>query len=241
MSLRHHHYTLANAATRIIRRYRRRLPYILTWLGVITVFYTGISLLNLSTGEIIQSVYTVATMTWWGPLIFFATYLIRPLLFIPVTLFAFASGLFFGFWGLPIAFGGAIASAIVAHAVGRWIRRTHEPPEHMTPRNRAERLLAHHPFETVLGLHLTLLPFDMVNYTSGLLRVHTLSFIGGVALGIIPGVISMVSLGVGIDLDRLFTDGLSIEIIDWRYIILAAVIFVGANLGTLLYRRYRPR
>ena len=54
-------------------------------------------------------------------------------------------------------------------------------------------------FESVLIMRLLFLPYDLVNYVSGILRLHWLPFLMATALGSLPGTVSFVLLGASID------------------------------------------
>ncbi len=54
-------------------------------------------------------------------------------------------------------------------------------------------------FETVLIMRLLFLPYDLVNYASGILRLRWLPFLLATALGSLPGTVSFVLLGASID------------------------------------------
>ncbi len=225
-----------------LQRYRVHLLWVSVWVALVGTFYLTVSTRDTTTKEMVVGIFEAMTTFWWAPLIFLGAYMIRPLLFIPVTLFALSSGLFFGlWWGIPLALCGAVISGAVAHYVGRLLRGQgiSSTPDISDSPSRTRYMLAHRPFEVILGLHLTLLPFDMVNYTSGLLRVHTPSVLGGIALGLLPGTISMVSIGAGIDFERFLADGFSVSLIDWRYMLLALAVFIIATTTSHIYRRSR--
>ena len=54
-------------------------------------------------------------------------------------------------------------------------------------------------FETVFIMRLIYLPYDLVNYLAGLLRVRYLSFISATVLGSLPGTVSFVLFGASLE------------------------------------------
>ena len=58
-------------------------------------------------------------------------------------------------------------------------------------------------FETVLVMRFLFLPYDLVNYAAGALRIRYLPFITATAIGSLPGTISFVLLGASLErIDR---------------------------------------
>jgi uncharacterized membrane protein YdjX (TVP38/TMEM64 family) len=58
-------------------------------------------------------------------------------------------------------------------------------------------------FETVLIMRFIFLPYDLVNYLAGILRIDWKAFILATILGSIPGTIAFVSFGASIDIKEL--------------------------------------
>lgn len=221
------------------RLYRRRVPFALIWLGLIAAFYLILASTPLTLREIAVLVFTTMTTSWWAPLAFLGAYVVRTILLIPISLFSLASGLLFGLGvGIVIAYAGAVLSALIAYAMGYWLRGTPLADE---ATNAFTRLLQRRPFEVILGTHLTLLPYDLVNVISGMLRAHGPAFVLAVLIGLLPGILSLVSLGASIDFEQFLTDGLSIGIFDWRYLLFSAVVFVVSVLGARWYRNRSSR
>ena len=53
-------------------------------------------------------------------------------------------------------------------------------------------------FETVLIMRFIFLPYDLMNYMAGFMRIHMRAFILATTLGSIPGTISFVLLGASV-------------------------------------------
>jgi uncharacterized membrane protein YdjX (TVP38/TMEM64 family) len=58
-------------------------------------------------------------------------------------------------------------------------------------------------FETILIMRFIFLPYDLVNYLAGILRIDWKSFILASFLGSVPGTIAFVSFGASIDIKEL--------------------------------------
>lgn len=217
-------------------RRHHRIALAVGWIGLLVIAYIILTQTALDTRTIALSTLTTLTSYWWGPFVFLAAYIVRPLLLLPVSIFSIASGVVFGFWlGLLVTYIGILISGIVAYGVGRWFGRslTHS---RMIPER--PNLMHRRPFEIVLGLHLTMLPFDPINYVMGAIRTAFVPFLIGLMLGMVPGSISLTALGASVDVQTLLTDGVSTTVIDLRYLLLSAVVFLLSLLGSYLYRRY---
>jgi uncharacterized membrane protein YdjX (TVP38/TMEM64 family) len=87
-------------------------------------------------------------------------------------------------------------------------------------------------FETVLLMRLLFLPYDFVNYLSGILRLHWLPFLLATAIGSLPGTVSFVLLGASLD-----SVGEGISGIDPVTLGASLFIFAASLLATRLLRR----
>lgn len=236
---------LSPVYTNILRAIRHwlyrhyRAVILIGWILLLLSTYTVLTQTELDTQIIALGVLTVLTTNWWGPLVYLATYIVRPLVLLPVSVFSLTSGVVFGVWpGLLITYVGIVISGSVAYALGHWLGHTLQFTN-VIPKSPA--LVARRPFEVVLGLHLTMLPYDLINYSAGVARIPFGSFLLGVLLGMIPGTISLTLLGASVDIETLLSDGLSANTFDLRYFGLSLVIFLLSLAGSYLYRRYyRP-
>ena len=221
----------------LYQNYRKVI--LISWLILLLTAYIVIGQTELDTKYVALQVLSILTTNWWGPLLLLLTYIIRPLVLLPISVFSVISGVVFGVWpGILLTFIGAVVSGIIAYILGRWLGRS----LHFTnivPKG--PKVAERRPFEVVLGLHLTMLPYDVINYAVGVARIPFIPFLLGVVLGIIPGTISLTLLGASIDIETALADGISTSTFDLRYLLLSVVIFALALLGSYLYRRYyRP-
>lgn len=149
----------------------------------------------------------------WGPLLYILIYTLRPLIFFSAAILTIASGSIFGAGSiLNLTFAvlytviGSNLSAMVAYLVGRFfgtglIQETGEDSGNLIQRY-ADRMRKN-SFETVLIMRFIFLPYDLVNYLAGILRIGWKSFILATILGSIPGTIAFVSFGASIDVKQL--------------------------------------
>lgn len=208
----------------------------LLWFSILLSIFLLITLTPLNTSTIALGVFTALTTHWWGPAVFLAAYALRPLVWLPISIFSVISGAMFGLWpGLLITMLGTLISAVVAHQVGwyfSWLLPTTTPRWQLKIRDEF-------PFEFVASLHLSLLPFDVVNYGVGLARIPFIPFIVGVFLGMIPGTFSLTILGASMDIPAIIENGITSNTINWTYFSIALVGIVLIWSGSFAFRRLR--
>lgn len=131
-----------------------------------------------------------------GWLIYVAIYTLRPLVLFPASLLTIASGFVFGaVLGTALTVVGSNASAMVAYLVGRYFGRDVLESKDEGILQRYARRMRENSFETILVMRFVYLPYDLVNYAAGFLKVRPFPFILATALGSIPGTLSFVLLG----------------------------------------------
>jgi uncharacterized membrane protein YdjX (TVP38/TMEM64 family) len=86
-------------------------------------------------------------------------------------------------------------------------------------------------------MRLLLLPYDLVNYLSGFLRIDWKAFLLATAIGSFPATISLVLIGVAGDLDDLVAGKFSLN--PWA--LAGSVAMVGVSLLISRYLRRRER
>ncbi len=158
---------------------------------------------GLSTVETAQRLVDAIDGAWWGIAAFAVAYVLRPILLFPASVATIASGVLFGpVVGVLVVVVAANASAMLAYAIGRGLAGE------TTDRSTDERdgLIARwgdrmrsNSFEAVFIMRLLFLPYDLVNYTSGALRIRWTSFLLATALGTLPGTIAFVLLGASVE------------------------------------------
>ncbi len=177
----------------------------------------------------------LAGMAWvqnssFAPLAYIAIYAIRPLTLFSATLLTVAGGFLFGpVWGIVYTVIGANLSATVAFFIGRYFGQGLLDDETSSGWvQRYARRMRQNSFETVLIMRFIFIPYDLVNYLSGFLRIGYWSFLLATALGSIPGTISFVLLGSSLapeQVANLFLTG-EVPNLDWRLLAVSALMFV---------------
>ena len=149
------------------------------------------------------------------------------------------AGFLFGpVWGIVLTIIGANLGASLAYLIGRYFGRgvlESSEGDAGFAGHYAERL-RNNSFETVLTMRFIFLPYDLVNYLAGFLRVRYTAFILATILGSLPGTIAFVLFGASTDGD--FSGGL--PSLDPAVLIASVVIFV-ASLGLSRVFKNRER
>jgi uncharacterized membrane protein YdjX (TVP38/TMEM64 family) len=179
--------------------------------------------------------------TPFGPLLYILIYTLRPLALFSAVVVTLLGGAIWGpFWGTLFVVIGSNMSATLAYVFGRafgqGVLPEGEAKQGFVSRY-AERLRAN-AFTTVLMMRLIYLPYDLVNYLAGFLRVPYQPFILATILGSLPGTLTFVLAGASLDIDDIFAGNFSISAINPWTLLFSAVLFVG---GILLSRLLRQR
>ncbi len=212
------------------------------WVAAIVAWQVYQSSTDLSTSGTAQRFIDTVGGAWWGVFAYVLVYLARPIVLFPASILTIVGGILFGpVLGVAVVVVAANASAMIAYGVGRLLGRTPGGPD--TPTTPDEASLArrwsnrmrNNSFETVLVMRLLFLPYDLVNYLSGVLRLRWLPFLLATALGSLPGTVSFVLLGAS--LDRV-DEGLGG--IDAATLGVSVMIFVASLLIARALRRRQP-
>lgn len=177
----------------------------------------------------------LAAMIWvrdnpLAPLAYIIIYAIRPLTLFSSVLLTLAGGFLFGpVWGVIYTVIGANLSATVAFFVGRYFGQgVLEDESSSGLMQRYARRMRENSFETVLIMRFIFLPYDLVNYLAGFLRIGYWSFLLATVLGSIPGTIAFVLLGSSLspaEITNMFVTG-ELPSLDWRPLAISVVMFV---------------
>lgn len=177
-----------------------------------------------------------------GPLIYILIYTVRPLAFFSAVVTTTLGGAIWGpVWGVVFVVIGANMSATLAYLFGRSFGSGLLPGEAAGEAGGivgryAARLRAD-AFPTVLVMHLIFLPYDLINYLTGFLRVPYRPFILGCALGSLPGTLTFVLAGASLNIDDIFAGRFSISAINPWTLALSAVLFVAGLAASRWLRR----
>jgi len=197
------------------------------WLGGLYLLYDYQQTFGLTITELALKLFDFITGTIWGPLLYMLTYAIRPLTFIPATPLTLSAGLFFGFWGgLIYTIIGANLSASVAYVVGRYFGASIRL-EHTILRSFIIPL-RENPFQAVLTTRLLFIPFDLVNYGAGILKLPFVPYLLATIIGTLLGIATFVSVGSALRVDDVRANGFTVSAIDGQFLILSVIIFVAS-------------
>ena len=146
------------------------------------------------------------------------------------VLLTLAGGFLFGpVWGVIYTVIGANLSATVAFFVGRYFGQGVLADETSSGwMQRYARRMRENGFETVLIMRFIFLPYDLVNYLAGFLRIGYWSFLLATMIGSIPGTIAFVLLGSSLspaEITNMFLTG-ELPRLDWRPLAISATLFV---------------
>ncbi len=145
--------------------------------------------------ESLQALMDFLAESFWGPLIFLLIYTLRPLVLFSATLLTLAAGILFGpVWGIIYSLIGSNAGASLAFFIGRFLGQGAQASADSTIGRYVERM-RRNSFETIFIMRLMFLPYDLVNYLAGFMKVSFPAFLSATALGSLPGTISFVLFG----------------------------------------------
>lgn len=131
-----------------------------------------------------------------APIIYIIIFTFVPLTLFPDALLAVSSGLVFGIIpGIIYTLIGAMSGATLAFFISRKLARD-KLDNKLGAHKKMYSLIEKRGFLLILCLRLIpLIPFDIISYVSGLTNVKYKDYILATILGILPGVIILVSIG----------------------------------------------
>lgn len=133
----------------------------------------------------------------FGIILFFLAYVLRGLISFSATVLSVLAGSIYGFWGgIILTIFASNASSAVAYYLGRSVFSRNDTKNQTA--SGLQKYLKENPFEATLIARLTFLPYDLVTYIAGALRIPFVPFIAATAIGSIPGTVAIVSFGAGI-------------------------------------------
>ncbi len=217
----------------LLYKHRHKLMILGLWLALLggllaSTFARGISML-----DALAEIVALIKSPYGLPLLLLLA-LVRPLAFFSLSLFMLGIGCVFGpLWGFGYALTGCLISASVAYASGYFFGSG--TPLNTTSggllQQHTDRMRSH-SFETILLLHFMFLPFDLINYASGLLHVSYRSFILAVTIGIIPGTFVLVNTGAMMPGDELLAGNFdAITINPWMIALSLAIVVSSITLA----------
>lgn len=197
------------------------------WIVIVASFITYGYVTGTSPTDIVKDLVGLM-QTPYGAAIYIIIYAVRPLAFFSAAILTIAAGSIFGpIWGVILTVIGSNTSASVAYTLAFFLGKgvldeTSESSGIIA--NYANRM-RRNSFETILIMRFIFLPYDLVNYLAGFLRIRYAPFILATILGSIPGTITFVLAGASLQIDDVFSENFSPEFNPWT-LAGAAVLFV---------------
>lgn len=127
-------------------------------------------------------------------------YVVRPFLLIPASFLTILSGMLFGpLWGVLVTMIGENIAANISFYVARIFKKDidYTPPKTL---QRANKLITQNSLLSVIILRVMWIPFDLVSYGLGASSVSWKNYSIGTFLGIIPGMLSIIFVGSGVQM-----------------------------------------
>lgn len=236
--------TEATVAPTFLSKHGQKLVAGFFWLLLIGGYTYYYQANNLTTSSALLQIVALLDSPW-GPLLYILIYALRPLIFFSAAVLTIASGSIFGSGNvvnlaLAVIYTiiGSNTSATVAYLIGRFFGKGLIKEESAGEANLLQRYadrMRQNSFETILVMRFIFLPYDLVNYLAGILRIDWKAFILASFLGSLPGTIAFVSFGASIDVKQL-ARGESPEF-DPLVLLFGAVIFVVSLVISRIYKR----
>ncbi len=213
------------------------------WVGVIAAYigYANANDVSPWGWGALQHVLGLMQHPIYGPLIFVALYALRPLIFFSAAFLTIAGGSLFGpVLGSVYTVIGSNLSALIAYGIGRYLGEglVDDVNESGIVKKYADRMRKD-SFETIMIMRFIYLPYDLVNYLAGLLRIDWKAFLFASAIGAVPGTIAFSFFGASLDLTN-YSGGL--PEFDWRVLVIGVLIFfVSIGLSQYFKRREQQK
>ena len=182
------------------QEHARKIVALFFWVGLIIAYQWYANTNHLSPLQVVRHLLDFLMNGYWGPIVYIVLYAIRPLILFPSTILTLTGGFVFGpVFGVIYTVIASNVSSTIAYFVGRYFGQgflKEGGPDNLIQRY-AERMRAN-SFETVMVMRFIFLPYDLVSYLAGFLKIEYWPFILATALGSIPGTIAFVGFGASI-------------------------------------------
>ena len=228
---------MAEEQSSFLQQHGTKLLALLFWTVLVGGYYLYANANNLTLADSLQLIVDFLTASLLGPVFYIVIYALRPLIFFPATVLTLLGGFLFGPIGILWTIIGSNASALVAYTVGRYFGTgVLEGEEETNVIQKYTQRMRQNSFETVLIMRLLFLPYDLVNYAAGFLKIRWQPFILATAIGSIPGTISFVLLAGSFGtLDELVAGDFQVNPL--TLIFSVALILVSIGLSRFIKRR----
>ncbi|MEZ4194782.1 MAG: FAD-dependent oxidoreductase [Candidatus Paceibacterota bacterium] len=218
---------LTNLKSDLLYFFKKNAPKIIIlglWLWGLLSLYSYQQTFGLTASELSIKLFKTITATAWAPALYILAYTLRPITFIPGTALTILSGVFFGLWGILYTIIGANLSSVLAYSIGRFFSKDSQNKKSILG-NWTNRL-NQNPFLTIITMRLIFMPFDVVNYGAGLLRVRFLPYLTATFVGTLLGIATFVAIGASLSVEEFIKNGITTEAIDSKFLLLSLAIFI---------------
>lgn len=228
-----------------LERHWQKLAAAVIWLLLAGSFLAYSLVTGSSPTETLQALVELLR-TPFGPLLYILIYTLRPLAFFSAIVVTLLGGAIWGpFWGMLYVVIGSNMSATLAYGFGRafgqgMLPEGEEGKKKGIVEEYADRLRSN-AFPTVLVMRLIYLPYDLVNYLAGFLRVPYTPYILASILGSLPGTLTFVLAGASLNLEDIFAGRFDVSAINPWTLALSAVLFVAGIVISRLLRKREER
>ena len=216
--------------------YKDKIIAFSLWGLLIAAYFGYASSNDLTPLGAIRQLVVLMQNSVYGPILFLLIYALRPLIFFSAALLTVAAGFLFGpVFGVIYTMIGSNTSAMIAYIIGRYFGKDilNEDESSSFVQKYAKRM-RENSFETVLTMRFLFLPYDLVNYLGGLLRIDWKAFLLATAVGSIPGTFSFVLFGASIEGNF----GEELPSLNPAVLVAAGVLFI-ISIGLSRYFKYR--
>lgn len=239
--MKQHQSILAIATDHLLLRHRHKTLVFLLWVLLVGGYLVYLWVNQLTAHSALDQL-VILLETPWGPLLYITIFILSPLLFFSTALLAITGGCIFGagsvenlLLSLLYTVIGSLGAAQVAYWMGSYLGADLLPARQNTLHRYADRM-RDNSFMTVLVMHLLFLPYELVNYLAGMLRIRWGTFLLATFLGSLPGMLTFVPFGASLDIKQMLA-GERPEI-SWQMLVFSFVVLV-LSLGLARFLRHR--
>ena len=231
-------YESPSAPPSFLAKHGQKIIALLFWLLLLGIYLSYSLRYQRNPVQVLEDLVRFMQANPLGPLLYILIYTLRPLVFFSAVLLTLAGGFVFGsFWGIVYTLIGSNAGASLAFFLGRLFGGGIAKLEEQAWLQRWLGPMRHNSFETVLLMRFMFLPYDLVNYAAGLLRIHYGAFLLATVLGSLPGTLSFVLAGASLEGD--FRGG--VPSLNPRALLASGLIFAMSLLLSRYLKQRRAR
>lgn len=191
------------AETANASRDKSKVIAMIAWAILLVGYWWYTTANGLTPMETMQALIQFVSDSSYGFPLYVLVYMIRPIFLFPATLVTMTATYLYGpVRGITYAMIASNLSSMIAYFIGRFFGSgfLQNIEQNKTVGIYADRL-RRESFQTTMILRFLFLPYDLVSYFSGFLRIDLGWFMLATVLGSIPGTISFGMLGASIEGD----------------------------------------